>query len=825
MLDKTEIVHNYLRGWFFIDLLATVNWGSLAQSYDPKKTLPTWVKKLAMLKILRLARMGRLLDNLTKNFTIHSGFIEAAKFFVYTAVVCHLLACFFFLIPMLISSDGFMFLGFKTCAKDEAAHAAARQCILNADDCSEDDFPTSGVGWYWHEACMQGSWREDGGNEEICLPGICGATTYDGETEVNLADFDAVQNHKWVWAYDDGPGELGILTTCQEGTAREGQVPLLLDSIELPEGALTTVLLECIDTASNGWRPGDPRFTVCNKCKGRWRLYWDSLYWSLTTMTTIGYGDRGPKTESELVYTIFAEVFGLAFFALLLTQINNVNDLLGVQMKDFKQYKDGVLQFMDARQLDPKLVTETVKFLNFRSTSLSGNSFNDADPRFDHLSKGIRHTIRCAVYLPPLKRIGFFGWDGVAEIEENGVKTFFDKVDTSGDGRLDKEEIRELFQRLEIRLSVEQFEHCFQEIDRNGTGTIDFVEFSWWWFKTKYGVPRNSSGTKAPMEFLNALASSLTPRPFPKNERLVEPGRYGQEFVIVLQGTVRVLRPGLQPGFKGSSPDDPERITKRDRFVMNDDREPMFGFMACLTKLQFDHVRNRTDYWAVDAETYVDTLWCSRKNFYRCFNNHWLKGRADMVEMAYYHYEIGNIVGAKSALDADSDSVVEHAEFVAGSAEIPHGFADHHHLDNKKTSGGALDTERLSSQARSDEKDTELELLEDSEILKVKVQSMSALCATLTKDVRLLTRGLKAVVKHQQIDWTEARPTKETDEPIDTRKSVDINTLDLAGLGKRDMVCLARLLGAKAEEHMKKDKLKVLILQRLKALDERTTGA
>ena len=825
MLDKTEIVHNYLRGWFFIDLLATVNWGSLAQSYDPKKTLPTWVKKLAMLKILRLARMGRLLDNLTKNFTIHSGFIEAAKFFVYTAVVCHLLACFFFLIPMLISSNGFLFLGFKTCAKDEAAHAAARQCILNADDCSEDDFPTSGVGWYWHEACMQGSWREVGGNEEICLPGICGATTYDGETEVNLADFDADQNHKWVWAYDDGPGELGILTTCQEGTARAGQVPLLLDSTELPEGALTTVLLECIDTASNGWRPGDPRFTVCNKCKGRWRLYWDSLYWSLTTMTTIGYGDRGPKTESELVYTIFAEVFGLAFFALLLTQINNVNDLLGVQMKEFKQYKDGVLQFMDARQLDPKLVTETVKFLNFRSTSLSGNSFNDADPRFDHLSKGIRHTIRCAVYLPPLKRIGFFGWDGVAEIEENGVKTFFDKVDTSGDGRLDKEEIRELFQRLEIRLSVEQFEHCFQEIDRNGTGTIDFVEFSWWWFKTKYGVPRNSSGTKAPMEFLNALAGSLTPRPFPKDERLVEPGRYGQEFVIVLQGTVRVLRPGLQPGFKGSSPDDPERITTRDRFVMNDDREPMFGFMACLTKLQFDHVRNRTDYWAVDAETYVDTLWCSRKNFYRCFNNHWLKGRADMVEMAYYHYEIGNIVGAKSALDADSDSVVEHAEFVAGSAEIPHGFADHHHLDNKKTSGGALDTERLSSQARSDEKDTELELLEDSEILKVKVQSMSALCATLTKDVRLLTRGLKAVVKHQQIDWTEARPTKETDEPIDTRKSVDINTLDLTGLGKRDMVCLARLLGAKAEEHMKKDKLKVLILQRLKALDERTTGA
>ena len=33
--------------------------------------------------------------------------------------------------------------------------------------------------------------------------------------------------------------------------------------------------------------------TECKKCMRPYRLWVDSMYWSLTTMTTIGYGDRG----------------------------------------------------------------------------------------------------------------------------------------------------------------------------------------------------------------------------------------------------------------------------------------------------------------------------------------------------------------------------------------------------------------------------------------------------------------------------------------------------------------------------------------------------
>ena len=56
------------------------------------------------------------------------------------------------------------------------------------------------------------------------------------------------------------------------------------------------------------------------------------------------------------MFVLFAEVFGLAFFALLLTQINNVSDVMGETSKQEKDIKDGVLQFLKNQGLDKELI-------------------------------------------------------------------------------------------------------------------------------------------------------------------------------------------------------------------------------------------------------------------------------------------------------------------------------------------------------------------------------------------------------------------------------------------------------------------------------------
>ena len=98
ILEKRLIVKNYLAGWFFIDLLATIEWDLVIRALrkDADET-STFISMTRLLKVLRLARMGRLINRLTASWTVNTAFIEAAKFFFYVGsefdmqcvLVCH----------------------------------------------------------------------------------------------------------------------------------------------------------------------------------------------------------------------------------------------------------------------------------------------------------------------------------------------------------------------------------------------------------------------------------------------------------------------------------------------------------------------------------------------------------------------------------------------------------------------------------------------------------------------------------------------------------------------------------------------------------------
>ncbi len=46
-----------------------------------------------------------------------------------------------------------------------------------------------------------------------------------------------------------------------------------------------------------------------------WVLYVTSIYWSITTLTTVGYGDLHPVNEREMIFDIFFMLFNLALTA------------------------------------------------------------------------------------------------------------------------------------------------------------------------------------------------------------------------------------------------------------------------------------------------------------------------------------------------------------------------------------------------------------------------------------------------------------------------------------------------------------------------------
>jgi hypothetical protein len=586
-LDKKEIATKYLKGWFLIDFPATMPWGWVVSLFDETMSKSPVIGLLRLLKVLRLMRASTLIKRLLSNSTLHTKFQDAFNFLLYVGIVCHLLACIFFLLPVL-----------RSCEKDQLAADAAFE-----------DPQASTVGWYWtvggelddggEKTCMQGSWRQAYDLETICP---------DGVTEYGITEY--------------------VLRVCQE-TAEFGYQPG--KEYKWSDRGKT---LGAPYNVTNG------TFVAagCRKCMQPSRLWIDSIYWSLTTMTTIGYGDRGPKTADEIAFCMFAELFGLAFFAILLTQINTVNDVLGETGKALNAQKDGVVQFLKHHDIEGELVSETISFLNFRASCLTGNAFVDGDPRFAMLSKSLRTKIKRHLNQPLLKRVRIFGWSPGDIAEEKAVRSLFEELDTSGDCELDSDEVRQLFRSLDLPVNEEQFNTCFHELGGADDGQVTYDEFKHWWYIHKNGKPKMD---QCPPQFLAELSERMWTQAFDLGETVVDEGLYGEVFGILLQGKLEVL--DVQTvGDSDVSPTQREVIEQTCvvETISAKDREPVFGFSACLSEEQYAYIQQITARRSVHSTKwkYADVAMLSREHLLESFTLAWEEGHEEMVDTAFCHY-------------------------------------------------------------------------------------------------------------------------------------------------------------------------------------------
>ena len=136
---------------------------------------------------------------------------------------------------------------------------------------------------------------------------------------------------------------------------------------------------------------------------------------------------------------------------------------------------------------------------------------------------------------------------------------------------------------------------------------------------------------RCPLKCLEQLARVLRPKAFPPAEEMVSVGAYGEEFILVLAGTVTVN--------DTAAPDD-ENVVRQ---VHDTDRDPIVGLAACLSDWQLNRVEKRTNSWTVTAGTYCDSVWVRRASFKQCLLDHWPEGREEMIEAAYLYYDVASL--------------------------------------------------------------------------------------------------------------------------------------------------------------------------------------
>merc|ERR1712196_386567 len=136
---------------------------------------------------------------------------------------------------------------------------------------------------------------------------------------------------------------------------------------------------------------------------------WDALYWSITTLTTVGYGDFVPSSPSQRAVGGLFVLFGTTCFAL------SVSQLMAIVVATSKQRE--VIEF-----LKPPITRETLMKI---------------DPEYQDASGGITK----GAYLKfMLIKCGFIDPEVIRDLEKS-----FDILDVDHNGVLDEEDMQNKF--------------------------------------------------------------------------------------------------------------------------------------------------------------------------------------------------------------------------------------------------------------------------------------------------------------------------------------------------------------------------------------------
>jgi len=91
------------------------------------------------------------------------------------------------------------------------------------------------------------------------------------------------------------------------------------------------------------------------------RSYFSAMYWAMTTITTVGYGDIVPKTDSERAYTRFDQLVGVGFYGYAIGSITAVMTASDANTRAYNERLDLIVAWLNHHNELPRDMNRRIR--------------------------------------------------------------------------------------------------------------------------------------------------------------------------------------------------------------------------------------------------------------------------------------------------------------------------------------------------------------------------------------------------------------------------------------------------------------------------------
>ncbi|KAF9597831.1 hypothetical protein IFM89_021916 [Coptis chinensis] len=137
-----------------------------------------------------------------------------------------------------------------------------------------------------------------------------------------------------------------------------------------------------------------------------WIRYVTAMYWSITTLSTVGYGDLHPENTREMIFVIFYMLFNLGLTAYLFGNMTNLVVHGTSRTRNFRDTIEAATEFAHRNKLPDRLREQMLAHLCLKHRTDSEGL--QQQETLDSLPKAIQSSIAHFLFFPVVEKIYLF---------------------------------------------------------------------------------------------------------------------------------------------------------------------------------------------------------------------------------------------------------------------------------------------------------------------------------------------------------------------------------------------------------------------------------